>query len=69
MGNLALLLSQARLGLAVAYPVSQAAVIVSVFGGVFLNKERKSRREWLVTGAGIGIICAGLGLIYLSGRA
>lgn len=69
VGNLALLLSQARLGLAVAYPVSQAAVIVSVFGGAFLNKERKSRREWLVTCAGIGIICAGIGLIHLSGRA
>lgn len=69
VGNLALLLSQVRLGLAVAYPVSQAAVIVSVFGGVFLNKERKSRREWLVTGIGIGIICAGLCLIYLTGNA
>lgn len=33
VGNIALLLSQARIGLAVAYPVSQAAVIVSVLGG------------------------------------
>lgn len=69
VGNLALLISQVKLGLAVAFPVSQAAVIVSVFGGVFINKERKSRKEWLMTGVGIGIICAGLYMIYLSGNA
>lgn len=68
VGNLALLLSQAKLGLAVAYPVSQAAVVVSVFGGVFINRETKTRREWLMAGIGIAVICAGLYLIYLSGR-
>lgn len=68
VGNLALLLSQAKLGLAVAYPVSQAAVIVSVLGGVFVNKEKKSRREWIMAAIGIAVICAGLFLIYLSGR-
>lgn len=67
VGNLALLLSQAKLGLAVAYPVSQAAVVVSVFGGVFINHETKTRREWLMTGLGIAVIGAGLYLIYLSG--
>lgn len=65
-GNIALLLSQARLGLAVAYPVSQASVIVSVLGGVFINKERKTRREWLFTGLGMALIVTGLFLIYLS---
>lgn len=68
VGNLALLLSQAKLGLAVAYPVSQAAVVVSVFGGVFINRETKTRKEWLMAGVGIAVICAGLYLIYLSGR-
>lgn len=67
-GNIALLLSQARLGLAVAYPVSQAAVIVSVFGGVLINKEHKTRREWIATGTGIAFICLGLYSIYLSGE-
>lgn len=67
-GNIALLLSQARLGLAVAYPVSQAAVIVSVFGGVLINKEHKTRKEWVYAGTGIALICAGLFLIYLSGK-
>lgn len=65
-GNIALLLSQAKLGLAVAYPVSQAAVIVSVVGGVLINKEHKTRKEWIYAGTGIAIICAGLFLIYLS---
>ncbi|MCD8164947.1 MAG: GRP family sugar transporter [Bacteroides sp.] len=45
VGNLALLVSQAKIGLAVAYPVSQAVVIISVLGGVFINKETKSRKE------------------------
>lgn len=65
-GNIALLLSQARLGLAVAYPVSQAAVVVSVLGGVFINKEKKTRKEWVYTLAGMFLILAGLFLIYLS---
>lgn len=68
VGNLALLLSQAKLGLAVAYPVSQASVIISVFGGVFINKEKKSRKEWVMAGIGIVVICIGLYLIYLSGN-
>ncbi|MCD8032258.1 MAG: GRP family sugar transporter [Bacteroides sp.] len=66
VGNLALLLSQAKIGLAVAYPMSQAAVIVSVFGGVFINKEKKDRKEWIYTGIGMAIIVVGLFLIYLS---
>lgn len=69
VGNLALLLSQAKLGLAVAYPVSQAAVIVSVLGGVFVNKEHKSPREWVMAAIGIAVICAGLYMIYLSGKS
>lgn len=68
IGNLALLLSQVKLGLAVAYPVSQAAVVVSVLGGVFINKESKTRKEWVMTAAGIAVLCAGLYLIYLSGK-
>ncbi|GAO41923.1 GRP family sugar transporter [Flavihumibacter petaseus] len=67
-GNLSLLLSTAKIGLAVAYPVSQAATIVSVLGGVFLNHEKKSRREWVSAIAGMLIIVAGLYLIYLSSR-
>lgn len=68
VGNIALLLSQVSLGLAIAYPVSQAAVIVSVFGGVLINKERKTRKEWVSAGIGIAVICAGLFMIYLSGK-
>lgn len=37
-------------------------------GGVFINREHKTRREWLMTGIGIAVICAGLYLIYLSGN-
>lgn len=66
VGNIALLLSQVSLGLSIAYPVSQAAVIVSVFGGVLINKERKTRKEWISALTGIAIICVGLFMIYLS---
>lgn len=68
IGNIALLLSQVSLGLAIAYPISQAAVIVSVFGGVLINKEKKTRKEWISAGIGIAVICAGLFMIYLSGK-
>lgn len=69
VGNIALLLSQARLGLAIAYPVSQTAVIVSVAGGVLINKERKTRKEWVYAASGIAIICVGLFMIYLSAKS
>lgn len=68
IGNIALLLSQARIGLSVAYPVSQTAVIISVFGGVFINHERKTRKEWTFTATGIFVILTGLFLIYLSSQ-
>ncbi len=66
IGNIALLLSQLKLGLAVAYPVSQASIIVAVLGGVFINKEHKNRKEWIAASIGMAIITAGLYLIYLS---
>jgi glucose uptake protein len=66
IGNIALLLSQAAIGLAVAYPIGQAAIIVSVLGGVYINGETKDKKEWRHTFTGIAIIIAGLFLIYLS---
>ena len=66
VGNIALLLSQAAIGLAVAYPIAQAAIIVSVLGGVYINGETKDKKEWRHTFTGIAIIIAGLFLIYLS---
>lgn len=66
VGNIALLLSQLKLGLAVAYPVSQAAIVVAVLGGVFINKEHKTRKEWMAALFGMAVIMVGLYLIYLS---
>jgi len=66
IGNIALLLSQVKIGLAVAYPITQASIIVAVLGGVFINKEKKTRKEWIATILGIAVIIAGLYLIYLS---
>lgn len=66
VGNIALLLSQAAIGLAVAYPIGQAAIIVSVLGGVYINGETKDKKEWRHTFKGITIIIVGLFLIYLS---
>lgn len=66
IGNIALLLSQARIGLAVAYPISQASVIVSVLGGVFINKEHKNKKEWISSGIGMLIILLGLLFLYFS---
>lgn len=66
IGNIALLLSQARIGLAVAYPISQASVIVSVLGGVFINKEPKDKKEWIFSVIGMLTILLGLLFIYFS---
>lgn len=65
-GNIALLISQLKIGLAVAYPVSQAAIIISVLGGVFINKEHKTGKEWKYATIGMIVILSGLYLIYLS---
>lgn len=67
LGNITLLLSQASLGLAISYPISQASVVVAVLGGVFINKESKNRKEWIYTSIGITVISCGLFFIYLSG--
>lgn len=67
-GNISLLIAQAAIGLAIAYPFSQAAVIVAVLGGVYINGEKKDKKEWRATFAGIAIIIVGLYLIYLSSR-
>lgn len=67
-GNLALLISQSKLGLATAYPIGQAAVIISVFGGVYINKEQKTTKEWKYSLLGIIVICLGLFMIYQAGN-
>jgi len=68
IGNLALLISQLKLGLATAYPIiSQASVIVAMFGGVLINKERKSGKGWVMTSIRILIVLAALLMIYLAG--
>lgn len=47
---------------------NRASAFGEALGGVFINREHKTRREWLMTGIGIAVICAGLYLIYLSGN-
>lgn len=67
LGNIAILVSQMKLGLSVAYPVGQASIIVSVIAGVYINKEMKTKKEWLSSIMGMAIIVLGLFFIYLSG--
>lgn len=67
IGNLAILISQMKLGLSVAYPVGQASIIVSVIAGVYFNEERKTKKEWISSIIGMIVIVLGLFFIYLSG--
>lgn len=67
IGNLAILVSQMKLGLSVAYPVGQASIIVSVIAGVYFNEERKTKKEWISSIIGMTVIVVGLFFIYLSG--
>ncbi|MDR0983376.1 MAG: GRP family sugar transporter [Culturomica sp.] len=66
VGNISLMIAQASLGLAVAYPVSQASVIISIIGGVLINHESKNLKEWLSATLGMLFIVFGLILIYMS---
>lgn len=67
IGNIAILVSQVKLGLSVAYPVGQASIIVAIIAGVYINHEKKTKKEWISSIIGMSIIVLGLFFIYLSG--
>lgn len=68
VGNVCMLLSIQSIGLAVGFSLSQMGIIISTLGGIFILKERKTKRELINILAGcLLVICGGIVLGYMKG--
>lgn len=54
LGNMALFYSQPKVGVATSFSFSQMLVVVSTLGGIFILKEKKTKKQYI--GIAIGII-------------
>lgn len=63
IGNLFLLISISRIGLAISFSLSQVGVIFSTFGAIFILKESKTKKELLFVTFGIILILVGAVLL------
>lgn len=61
--NLALFISNGRIGVAASFPISQASIAISCVDSILMFREQKSSREWLGLLAGIAVMMMGVGLI------
>lgn len=64
-GNMFLFISQPKVGVAISYSLSQTGVVISTLGGIFLLKEKKTKRQLIFIGIGIiliiiGVVCLGV---------
>ncbi|MED2971533.1 MULTISPECIES: GRP family sugar transporter [unclassified Fictibacillus] len=58
-GNITLLLSLPKIGVATSFSLSQTGIIISTLGGIFILKEKKSKRQIIFVIAGCLLIIAG----------
>lgn len=58
-GNIGLLLSVPRVGVATSFSFSQMGIIISTFGGIFLLGEKKSKRQMVFVIIGSILIITG----------
>lgn len=58
-GNLGLLLSLPKIGVATSYSLSQTGIIISTLGGIFLLHEKKSKRQIVFVIVGCILVIAG----------
>ncbi|MBW3087936.1 hypothetical protein KIH77_04205 [Bifidobacterium sp. 82T24] len=66
IGNLILMISDSRLGVAIAFPMSQMGLIISTIGGMVLLHESKTRKEKLSISVGLILVVIGIMLIALT---
>lgn len=59
IGNLGLLLSVPRIGVAASFSLSQTGIVISTLGGIFLLGEKKTKKQLLFVLAGCLLIIAG----------
>ncbi|MFC7372726.1 GRP family sugar transporter [Fictibacillus iocasae] len=58
-GNITLLLSLPMIGVATSFSLSQTGIVISTLGGIFILKEKKSKRQKLFIIIGLVLIVAG----------
>lgn len=58
-GNIALLLSVPKIGVATSYSLSQTGIVISTLGGIFLLGEKKSKKRIMMVIAGCFLVIAG----------
>ncbi|MBT1165912.1 GRP family sugar transporter [Bifidobacterium simiarum] len=66
IGNLILMISDARLGVAIAFPMSQMGLIISTIGGMVFLHESKTRKEKISVSVGLTLVVIGILLIALT---
>lgn len=59
LGNLTLMLSNVKNGLAVGFTLTQMSVVIASLGGLLVLKEPKTRKELALTLVGLGLVVAG----------
>lgn len=65
-GNLGLLLSLPKIGVATSFSLSQTGIIISTLGGIFLLHEKKSKKQIIFVIAGCILVIAGGVLLGLT---
>lgn len=66
LGNMALFYSQPKVGVATSFSFSQMLVVVSTLGGIFLLKEKKTKKQYIGIAIGIVLIIAAAFLLGLA---
>lgn len=65
-GNLFLLLSMGRVGVAISFPLSQTGIIISTFGAIIFLGEKKTKRQMIFIALGSALIIGGAVLLGLT---
>ncbi|WP_369901448.1 GRP family sugar transporter [Bacillus manliponensis] len=66
IGNLFLLLSLTRVGVAISFPLSQTGIIISTFGAILFLGEKKTKRQMVFIALGSALIISGAVLLGMT---
>lgn len=66
LGNMALFYSQPKVGVATSFSFSQMLVVVSTLGGIFILKEKKTKKQYISISIGIILIIVAAFLLGLA---
>ncbi len=65
-GNLFLLLSLPRVGVATSFPLSQTGIVISTFGAIVFLGEKKTKRQLIFIALGSVLIIGGAVLLGMT---